>query len=394
MSVELKMPKMGLTMTTGTVTRWLKKEGDSVSKGDAVIEITTEKITNTVEAPEDGVLIKIFAPEGSEHPIGAVLGIIGGAGENEAKAEMAVKSPEVSFERKKVTPAAAKLAKELRIDCNLLEGTGPGGRVTREDVERAASQPSAEKVVEDVNIKTEKQECVTVSEALPYMIMPYSGMRKAIGDNMSKSWAVAPKVTHHVYVDVTRLMELRKMINEDADEEGKVSITDLIVKIAAKAIEMRPNVNVSLDGSNIKVFKDINIGIAVAIDSGLVVPVIKNADKKSLFVISKEVKDLARKARENSLSMSDMEGGTFTITNVGAYGSVDFFTPIINQPQSAILGLGRIAKGPAVVGDEIVPRHLMGLSFAFDHRVVDGAPAAEFLSVLIKLIEKPAKSII
>lgn len=215
-----------------------------------------------------------------------------------------------------------------------------------------------------------------------------------IGDNMSRSWTSIPRVTQQTSVDVFNLLELRKMVNEDADEKSKVSITDLLVKIVAKAIEMRPFMNAALDGSTIKIFKEIHIGVAVALEQGLVVPVVKHANQKGLLQISSEIKELARKARENRLSLDEMSNGTFTLTNLGAYRSVEFFTPIINAPQAAILGIGRIVERPAVVNGQIAPRPMMGLSLVHDHRVIDGAPAAEFLAVLMNLVEKPVKALL
>lgn len=403
---------MGLTMTTGVVVKWLKKEGDAVNKGEELLEIATEKITNTVEAPADGVLLKIVAPEETELPIGGLLGFIGQAGERielagvEQQSEKTAQAPEREVyrdspgerspgagERVKITPAAAKLAKEIGFDYTRLAGTGPGGRITREDVEHAVARAqdfSADSPAE----KPVGKETAGPGGAALYDLIPYSGMRKAIGDNMSRSWAAAARVTHHVAVNIAKLLEFRKMINEDLENEGKVSLTDLLIKITARALEIRPDINVSLDGSNIKIMKEINIGVAVALEKGLVVPVVKNANKQSLFQVSAQVRDLARKARENRLSLDEMSGGTFTVTNLGAYGSVDFFTPIINQPESAILGIGRTVETPVVIDGQVTVRPMMGLSLAFDHRVIDGAPAAEFLAVLIKLLEKPAKAVL
>ncbi|MGI6488658.1 MAG: dihydrolipoamide acetyltransferase family protein [Syntrophothermaceae bacterium] len=222
-------------------------------------------------------------------------------------------------------------------------------------------------------------------------VIPYEGMRKAIGDNMAQSWAVAPKVTHHISVDMTEILALRQKVNEGAKKRDRVSITDFLVKAVARALELRPNINVTLDGDQVKVLKDINIGVAVALDDGLIVPVVRNANEKCLADINKEVKDLAKRTRKNQLNPDEMTGGTFTVTNLGAYGSVDWFTPIINQPESAILGVGRTVQKPVVVDGEIVIRPMMGLSLAFDHRIIDGAPAAEFLAVLVELIENPHK---
>jgi len=382
MAAQITMPKLGLSMKTGTVAKWLKNEGDSVKKGEPVVEIMTEKITNTVEAPEDGVLLKIVAAKGAKLPIGALLGVIGSEGEDitnllagaTAGTAAAVPAAPAAGERVKISPAARKLAEENGIDYRRIKGTGPEGRITREDVERAIAEgvPSAD-------------------DRPALEVIPYEGMRRAIGDNMANSWAVAPKVTHHTSVDMSGMLALRKSINNGVKDKDEVSITDLLVKAVARALEMKPKLNATLDGEEIKVLKDINIGVAVALPDGLIVPVVRNANQKSLYQVSKEIKDLAKRARKNKLEPDEMTGGTFTITNLGAYGSVDWFTPIINQPESAILGVGRTVEKPVVVDGQIVIRPMMGLSLAFDHRVIDGAPAAEFLKVLIDLIENPHK---
>jgi len=402
MAVEIKMPKMGVSMVKGVVTKWLKAEGDTIKKGEAVLEIETEKITNTVEAYGEGILLKIVAKAGEELPIGALLGVIGNAGENidaimgnvptEAapKGDAADQHTEVTVSRadtgKKVsiTPVARKIAQEAGLDYTLIVGTGPGGRIIKEDIEQVISKgPSASDDAKAVTVpQTEQSNCE---------IIPYSGMRKAIGENMSSSWRTAPKVTYHGTVDVTNLLALRKAINEDLEKKDCVSITDLLIKITAKTLEMYPHINAALSENSIKVFKHINIGVAVALEKGLVVPVVKDANQKSLHSISKEVKELAARTRENKLAQEDMTGGTFTISNLGSCNSVDFFTPIINQPESAILGVGRTVETPVVVDGQIVIRSMMGLSLSADHRVIDGAPAAEFLAAIMRLIEKPYK---
>jgi len=385
MATAINMPKMGLSMKTGTVGKWLKNEGDAVKKGEPIVEVMTEKINNKVEAPADGILLKIVAPKGTKLPVGGLMGVIGEAGEDisailaagpsvVAEGSAAPASQPAAGQKVKISPAAKKLAEENGIDYTRITGTGPEGRITKEDVEKAIA------------------EGVPGADDRPTLeVIPYEGMRKAIGDNMAHSWSIAPKVTHHVSVDITNLLALRKTLNNGVKDKDKVSITDLLVKAVARALEIKPNINVTLDGDEIKVLKDINIGVAVALDDGLIVPVVRDANKKSLAEVSKEVKDLAKRARKNKLDPDEMGGGTFTITNVGAWGSVDWFTPIINQPESAILGVGRTVERPVVVDGQIVVRPMMGLSLSFDHRVIDGAPAAEFLAVLLGLIEQPYK---
>ncbi len=381
MASEITMPKMGLTMKTGKVVKWLKNEGDAVKKGDAILEVMTEKITNKVEAPANGVLLKIFAAKGAELPVGGLLGVIGEAGEDISGIMAGVPNVGAGAGVKgkakgdvKISPAARKLAEEKGIDYTLINGTGPDGRITKEDVNKAI------------------EEGVGPSDDRPALeVIPYEGMRRAIGENMWNSWNTLARVTHHVSVDMSGILAMRKMVNEGAKDRDKVSVTAFLTKAVARAIELKPIVNCILDGEEIKILKDINIGMAVALDDGLIVPVIRNANEKKLVDINNEITDVAKRARKNKLNPDEMGGATFTISNLGAYNSVDAFTPIINPPESAILGVCRTVEKPVVVNGEIVIRPLMGLSLSFDHRIIDGAPAAEFLAVLIDLIENPQK---
>jgi pyruvate dehydrogenase E2 component (dihydrolipoamide acetyltransferase) len=376
MAVEITMPKMGLTMVTGKVGRWLKNEGDSITKGDAVLEIMTEKITNILEAPATGTLLKIAAAEGTEFPVGGVLGYIGAAGEI-----IAGKEP---MERIKITPAARKLAEEMKVDLSKLVGTGPSGRITREDIEKTLAEAS---VFAGPFMPAAEERSVPDANGAAFTGAPYIGIRRVIGDHMAKSWGIAPKVNYHVSVDISALNAMRKSIN--ANREEKISLTDILVKAVAKALRMRPQINVSLVGDEIRTYQEINIGVATSLENGLVVPVVKNADLKTLSQVSREAKDLAKRAKAGQLSLTEIQGGTFTITNIGAYNSVDWFTPIINQPESAILGIGRTVETPVALDGQIVIRPMLGISLSFDHRVIDGAPAAEFLAVLLRLIEQP-----
>ncbi|WP_094607129.1 Dihydrolipoyllysine-residue acetyltransferase component of pyruvate dehydrogenase complex [Sporomusa silvacetica DSM 10669] len=395
MATQINMPKLGLSMKEGTVGKWLKKEGDTIKKGEALLEVMTDKIANKIDAPADGLLLKIVADKKAKLPVGGLLGIMGDAGEdisgllaaaaNSAKAAPAAKAAAsqpgmqktvnaANGAKVKISPSARALAQENGVDYTRIIGTGPEGRIVKEDVEKA---------MEEISMGADERPTLEV--------IPYEGMRQAIGENMANSWAIAPKVTQHVGVDLSALQALRATINSDVKDADKISITDMLVKALAKALELYPRINSTLSGEEIKVLQDVNVGVAIAIPDGLVVPVVRNANKKSLADISKEIKDFAKRARKNKLDPEEMTGGSFTITNLGGYGSVDYFTPIINQPESAILGIGRTVKTPVVVGDQIVIRPIMGLSLAFDHRVIDGAPAAEFLALVMKLIEQPHK---
>ncbi|TWH49346.1 dihydrolipoamide acetyltransferase family protein [Sporomusa sp. KB1] len=395
MATQINMPKLGLSMKEGTVGKWLKKEGDTIKKGEALLEVMTDKIANKIDAPTDGILLKIVADKKAKLPVGGLLGVMGDAGEDISAvlstaassvsaapaAKAAASQPGVqktvnaaNGAKVKISPSARALAQENGVDYTLIVGTGPEGRIVKEDVEKA---------IEEMSMGADERPTLEV--------IPYEGMRQAIGENMANSWTIAPKVTQHVGVDLSALLALRSTINSDVKDADKISVTDMLVKAIAKALELYPRINSTLSGEEIKVLQDVNVGVAIAIPDGLVVPVVRNANKKSLADISKEIKDFAKRARKNKLDPEEMTGGSFTVTNLGGYGSVDYFTPIINQPESAILGVGRTVKTPVVVGDQIVIRPIMGLSLAFDHRVIDGAPAAEFLALVMKLIEQPHK---
>lgn len=399
MATPITMPKLGLSMKTGTISKWMKNEGDKVKKGEYLLEVTTEKITNKVESKADGIVLKIVAPKGAVLPVGALIGVIGEAGEDiasiiaeaEAKASAAAKPgsakgsagaarPKLTaeeLEKIKISPAARKMAEENGVDYTLITGTGPEGRITKEDVEKA--------IAEGIGAAEE-----AVADDRPFRsVIPYEGMRKAIGENMARSYTTNARVTHHVKVDMTEILALRKKMNEGVRDKDKISVTAIITKAVARALELNPCVNASLVGNEIKIWQDVNVGMAVAVPGGLIVPVIRNANTKRLSDINKEIADLAKRGRKNKLELDEMTGGTFTITNLGGYGSVDFFTPIINPPEAAILGIGRTKDEPAVVNGQIVVRPLMGISLVFDHRIVDGAPAAEWLALLIGLIENP-----
>lgn len=382
MAIQISMPKLGLSTQECTVVQWLKNEGDIVKQGEALLEVMTEKSLNIVEAPTDGILLKIVADKNAILLVGGLLGIIGQVGEDindllkkanaSSKAVSAVKT--TIGNNVKISPAARKLAQDNGIDYTLVVGTGPDGRIIREDIESAIAK---ENTTEDDRPALE--------------VFPYRGIRRIIGENMVNSLKSIPKVTHHTSVDLSALQALRTTLNSEVKDAKKISVTDIVVKAVATALENHPKINATLSGDKIRVLADINIGVAIAIPDGIVVPVVKNANKKSMTEISKEIKDFAERAQKNKLERNEMNNGTFTITNLGSYKFVDWFTPIISQPELAVLGVGRTVKKPVVINDQIVIRPIMGLSLSFDHRVIDGAPAAEFLGLLIELIEQPDK---
>jgi pyruvate dehydrogenase E2 component (dihydrolipoamide acetyltransferase) len=404
MATELVMPKLGLTMTEGKVIEWIRSEGDVLKKGDDVLVIETEKLSNTIQAPTDGILLKTIAKIDDVLPIAAVLAYIGEEGEAvpdapptasvssdaQAAADVAESPgatpsapPVTRGDAVKASPVAKKLASQLGIDISLVPGSGPGGRIGKEDVQAYADSagtkapsPASDTVpAASVPIRAES--------------IPYSGMRQKVGEHMLASWSASPMVTHQVRADVTDLLTLRATLNEGVEDSARISITDLVVKAVAESLRAYPRINCRLNGNLVDVLADINIGVAVALPEGLIVPVVRGADRKDVYAISAEIKRLSAAATSGTLQLDEISGGTFTVSNVGMYGSVDFFSPILNPPEAAILGVGRTVRTPACHNDEIMIRSMMGLSLTFDHRIVDGAPAAEFLKVLLSLLEHP-----
>ncbi len=355
------LPRIDPGMETGKIVEWLKKEGDEVKEGEPIVKVEGEKTIFSVEAPASGILRKIIAKEGDEVPVTETIAIIAAPGE-----EMSEELP--PKEKIKISPAARRLAKEYGLDISKIRGTGPGGRIVREDVIRALEMAQKEekgpKIMKIVRIE---------------------GMRKTIARRMTESHQTIPSVAIIAEVDMTKVLEMRKRLTRDGK---KISITAMIVKAVALALREDPMLNSSVEGDRIIVYEDINVGVAVSLPQGLVVPVIKNADKKSLVEISNEIENLSKKAREEGLSPEDVANGTFTVSNLGAK-DVKFFIPIINPPQSAILGVGTLTHSLAVVENKLCAKPTIHISLVFDHRVVDGVPASEFLGKIKKKLEDP-----
>jgi pyruvate dehydrogenase E2 component (dihydrolipoamide acetyltransferase) len=371
MVTKVVMPRLSLTMKTGTVIQWFKKENETVQKGEPLVEVLSEKITYDVEAPASGILRKILTQEGSDVPVDQAIGLIGSADEpilQEATepepAPESVQAPpqlqrleEVS-ERVLASPAARRLAKELHVDLSQVKGTSPDGRVVEDDVKLFAEQLGTELKVQE--------------------IIPMVGIRKTTAERLSLSARTAPHSTVVMEVDMSNAARIHG--------ETRLSYTEMLVKAVASALREHRIMNATLDGEQIKVFEDVNVGVAVAAEKGLVVPVIRNADKKSLKEIASVLQTMVEKARQGELAKDDLSGGTFTITNLGMYG-VDVFIPIINPPETAILGVGRVVEKPVAVNGQVTVRPMMQLSLAYDHRIVDGAPAAQFLQTVKKILE-------
>ena len=436
MPVNVTMPKWGLTMKKGKITKWFKKEGDSVQKGENLFEVETEKITNRVEAPAGGILFQIVVPEGTTVPVGAILAIIAEPGEQPERIEgiqmgevveeaapaagaPPAAEPEKPAKRKFVpaTPAARRLAKELGIDLSSVPGTGPGGRISEADVTKVHEEgppppkitPLAEEMAKQAGLdifaitgtgeggKITKEDVTRAleartreEEAKPVRVIPFTGMRKAVADNMHESLQTTAQLTSFTEVDVTEMVRFLDQVREEyrKEETVRISYNDIIILVSSRALKRFPIMNSTLVEDEILLHEPVNMGIAVALPEGLIVPVLRDADKKGLLQIAREARELARKAREGTLTVDEVTGGTFTITNLSMF-EVDGFTPILKPPETGILGVGRVKEKPAVYNGEIAIRFMMFLSLTFDHRVVDGAPANDFLQTVARYLQNP-----
>lgn len=406
MAIEIIMPQLGLTMEEGTIAKWIKQVGDKVNIGDVLVEITTDKLSSEIESEVEGILLKIVAQEGEDIPVKGLIAIIGEEGEKvdepsapakkeESKAEeTAPKAQEVpkaasvtESGRVKASPLAKKIAADLGVDLTKLSGTGPNGRIVQKDVLAAEAQPVVQ-IAESAPVQVQAAPAQGVQAANADIIKPLTNMRKVIAKRMQTSKNTAPHVTITTEVNVDKTIALRSKLNAK-NTDIRFSYTDILVKMTATALRNYPKLNSSITEDSIILHDKINVGVAVALDDGLIVPVVKDADRKGLKAITKDTKDLISKARSNTLLPDEMAGATFTISNLGSY-DIDGFTPVINLPEAAILGVGRIVRKPIVnENDEIVPASMMVLSLSFDHRVVDGAQAAEFLKAIKGYLEDP-----
>ncbi|SDL70483.1 dihydrolipoamide acetyltransferase family protein [Paenibacillus jilunlii] len=443
MAELIVMPKLGLTMTEGTISNWRKAEGDTVAQGEILFDVETDKISNEVEAKLSGVLRKIIVEEGTVdifRPV-AVIGdanedisaLLGGgvpavvpapeqAGTPAEAGAAAAAAGEAAVPadggRIIASPYAKKTAALLSVDLRQVRGSGPQGRITAGDVRDAEGGSGAVAKVkispaaaieaaalgidpsglhkegrimkEDIRSFAAASSKTAVQPAVQAAVqeitrVPMNSMRRIIAKRMLESQAVSPAVTYNMRLDTTALGVLRQQLKDTL----KVTYTDLLVSIAAKALLEFPLLNCSIEGTEFVMRNYANIGVAVGLEEGLIVPVVKNASHKGLAEISQEVKRLAAGARNNSLTSEELTGGTFTITNLGMYG-MESFSPIINQPEVAILGVNAIVDTPVAVNGEIVIRPLMNLSLTADHRAVDGAVAAQFMQKIKAYAEKPA----
>ncbi|MFH1487678.1 MAG: dihydrolipoamide acetyltransferase family protein [Pseudomonadota bacterium] len=402
MFTVVEMPALSSTMKKGRVIRWCKQEGDFVKKGDILYEVETDKVNVEVESLTSGYLRKILLEEGIEAPVHAPIAIISEGMDEDISSAALLPSrdlpdrpdhdlPKGASDRRvfetsriKISPLARRMSEEEGIDVRTLKGTGPGGRVTKKDVEKALHERGS---ASPAPPETEEE---GDPEGKGYTDIPLTNMRKIIAKRLQESKVTAP----HFYVDVTADASAIIKVKEDLESgsgghEVKITYNDVLIKILSRALRDFPLVNAGFLGDRIRLHGAVNIGVAVAIDEGLIVPVIKHADRKSINRISREVMDLVTKARNKKLLPHEYEGGTFTLTNMGMFG-VETFHAIINPPESGILAVGAIIQKPVVQEGLIVARPCMKLSLSVDHRVVDGAMAARFLAAVKELVEYPS----
>lgn len=426
MSVKIEMPKLSDTMTEGTLIKWHKQVGDTVEIGDILAEVETDKATMEMEAFDEGTLTQILVQEGDKANIGAILAVLDGDGAEGSSSHAPAASPAAPApaaapaaqsavagtaaashregERIKASPLARKVAAELGVDLSLVSGTGPGGRIVRKDVEKTSKSPSkaasaAAKLADAV--KARSTTSVSSPTPAPVAIMPsskegderieLSSMRKVIASRLLTSKTTIPHFYLHMEVDAEPLMAMRKQVNEQAEKThgNKYSVNDFILKATINAAEAVPAINASFAGDHIVKFKHVGLSVAIAVEDGLVTPVIKEAESKSLLAISRAVKDFAARAKDKKLKPDEFDGGTITVSNLGAWG-IESFDAIVNPPQAAILSVGAAIQKPVVKNGQLAIGWRMNLGISADHRVVDGAVAASFLAEVRKLIENPA----
>jgi pyruvate dehydrogenase E2 component (dihydrolipoamide acetyltransferase) len=401
MVTEVIMPRLGLLMKQGTIGKWLKKEGEPVEKGEPLFEVEAEKITKKIEAPGSGILRRILVPEKATVPVLQMIAIIALPEEPlppdlestiqaVVPASVAITTTSLTSggeaasgprQRVIITPVARKIAEENKLDISRIKGTGPGGRVTREDVLKAVQEAT-------------KPAGAQAEPAAPpsggVEVKPMIYLRKMIAERMLQSQHGTAHVTLNMTVDMTETARLRGTILEEVEKAHgvRISFNDMVARAVTRSLKDHPLLNSAIEGDSVKMFNAVHLGVAVATEQGLMVPVIRDADKMTMVELASASKKLAEKVRAGAASVDEVTGSTFTVTNLGMFG-VETFTPIINPPEAAILGVGAIREAPAVVGGQIVVRMLMSLSLTVDHRIVDGDVGARFLQRVKQILENP-----
>ena len=411
MAYEFKFPDIGEGLTEGEIVRWLVKEGDALKEGAPLVEVETDKALAEIPSPKTGVVLKILAKEKEIVKVGQVIVVLGEKGESPAAAvqkpasvgvvgeleEAPEESPAVSVttETKKplfvsahalAAPAVRALAKELGVEIDQVKGSGPEGRVLEKDVRQAAEAKGKPVEPEKKPAKVKKYDLYGYVDRIPLR-----GVRRSIAKAMVKSKYTAPHVTTTDEADVTELWKMREKEKKAAEKKGiKLTILPFIIKSVIAGLTQHPYLNATLEDENEEIVlkKYYNIGVAADTPEGLMVPVVKNAKDKSIFQLAEELTQLTEKARKRTIDLADLKGGTFTISNYGAVGGI-YGTPIINHPEVAILGVGKIKDMPVVKDGKIEIRKILHLSLSFDHRVIDGAEAVRFLNTVIEHLEDP-----
>ena len=394
MAVRLRLAALGHTMERGKVVEWYVSEGGDVVEGAPLFAVETDKAVVDVEAPAGGVLLRIDAPVDKEYPVGATLAWIGGAGEAlPDRTDETVAAPAAVSDEQRVTPVARRLAERHGVDADRLEGTGPGGRVTKEDVRRAIDAGTAP-ALED-KASGESAPASKVPGEPPHDVIPLTGIRRVTAERLSAHWTGAPQVTEGIDIDMTEVRSLRTASRDEWRSKFGVmpALNDIVLKAVAVALEAHPALNSAFVDGSIHRYREINLGVAVDVEDGLVVPVLHNAGQLDLGGIASGVAELTARAKAGKLTLDDLQGATFTVSNLSALG-VDWFTPVLNPPQCALLGVGRMRRTPAAVGREILIRDIATFVITFDHRALDGAPAGRFLARLKRLLESPDPSLI
>ncbi|MED3976661.1 branched-chain alpha-keto acid dehydrogenase subunit E2 [Priestia megaterium] len=404
MAAEVVMPKLGMAMKEGTVSTWNKKVGDSVSKGDMIASINSEKIEMDIEAPQDGVILDILVQEDVGVPPGTIICYVGKPNEqlteqnrsaNELQAPKNEVAAAISLEERpantasskknketvRISPIARKIAESENINIETIQGTGPKGRITKADVEKVLAERASESSPQTVERDT---------PAINKETLPVAGMRKVIASRMHNSLLNSAQLTINMKADVTDLLSLQREIKDVTQQRHKVkiSLTDFIARAVVLSLQEHKQMNSAYIDNEIQLYNHVHLGMAVALENGLVVPVVQHAEKMSLVELATEIKTRAADARQGQLSTDRMQGSTFTITNLGAYG-VEYFTPVLNPPETGILGVGATEDVPMYKGDDLQRRNVLPLSLTFDHRVLDGAPAANFLGTIKQYLEQP-----
>jgi pyruvate dehydrogenase E2 component (dihydrolipoamide acetyltransferase) len=439
MATKVIMPKLSPTMEEGQISRWLKKEGDKVAMGEPLAEIDTDKATMEMQALANGVLRKIIVNEGQSAPLGDLIAVIGTADEDissllaapapAAEKEAAPKPAErepapppaptaqpapqaeaaaasaasagngqggqpapapaaaAASGRIIVSPLAARMAAESGLDLRLVQGSGPGGRIIKKDIEAAISQPKAAPAPQRYPRPVEPGQTAPVAGASAYRDEPATQIRQTIAKRLVTSLGPVPHFFLTSEIEMDRAAEMRRGINA-LDPDLKISINDIIIKVAAAALIQHPEVNASFQEKFLRYYEHADVGVAVAIEDGLITPVVRAADQKSLSQIAAEVRELAERARSKKLKPEEYTGATFSISNLGMFG-IDEFTAVINPPEGAILAIGAMTPKPVVRDNEIVVRQIMRVTMSCDHRVIDGATGAKFLQTFKKILENP-----